>query len=212
MTTRPDPDLSAIDAALEAPPNPPAFPTFETETVYRDNADRFGTVQYIPKEGMSLRDYFAGQVIAGMFAAGSSQDDKAVIAYKWADAMLRARTAACIACLALALLTLPSLCQAQTAPEPTGMSGWAFWLAEAGQIADLVTTEIAQAHGVHESNVLMHYRAVRIPLKVLLPIATRYAFKDTPRSSANKRAIYLGVMGAGFSALNVTLTVKWGHE
>jgi uncharacterized protein YodC (DUF2158 family) len=47
--------------------------------------------------GMSLRDWFAGQVIAGMFAgratgAGNSRKEWAEGAYRMADAMLAART------------------------------------------------------------------------------------------------------------------------
>ena len=55
----------------------PAFPS-----------DRFGEL------GMSLRDYFAGQALAGLLAcyktAGSKQDF-AIDAYTQADAMLAAR-------------------------------------------------------------------------------------------------------------------------
>ena len=47
-------------------------------------------------EGMSLRDWFAGQALAGMFAADTpdsvlTADDKADQAYHAADAMLAAR-------------------------------------------------------------------------------------------------------------------------
>lgn len=190
MTRKPDPDLAAIDAALGAPPNPLA-------------------------SEMTLWDHFAGQALITALYGDDGTDAAQQIAqacYRVADAMLVARHAARAVCLALALLTLPAICSAQTTPqpEPTGMSRWAFWFAESGQIADLVTTEIAEAHGVHEANVLMKYRAVRIPLKVLLPIATRYAFKDKPRAQANHRAIFLSALGFGMSAVNVSLTVAWG--
>jgi hypothetical protein len=66
--------------------NPPAFPIQATET---DPA----------REGMTLRDYFAGQAMAGM--CGTLNKDVAVrdgqvqllafFAYELADAMLKAR-------------------------------------------------------------------------------------------------------------------------
>jgi hypothetical protein len=48
--------------------------------------------------GMTMRDYFAAKAIQGMFASGnlpkSVQDDElASVAYKFADAMLKAREA-----------------------------------------------------------------------------------------------------------------------
>ena len=42
------------------------------------------------QDGMTLRDYFAGQVLAGMAAAGREEFD-AVVCYEAADAMLKAR-------------------------------------------------------------------------------------------------------------------------
>jgi len=44
-----------------------------------------------PEYGMTLRDYFAGQVIAG--DVGGSPSQQAKWAYEVADAMLKARTA-----------------------------------------------------------------------------------------------------------------------
>jgi len=41
--------------------------------------------------GMTLRDYFAGQVMAGMAANDASAQDRALWAYEMADAMLAAR-------------------------------------------------------------------------------------------------------------------------
>jgi len=46
------------------------------------------------EDGMTLRDYFAGQVLNGLFSgnnAGGSIDDLAERAYIYADAMLEAR-------------------------------------------------------------------------------------------------------------------------
>ena len=71
------------------PYNPPAFPVpglIETE---------YHGVQW-PTEGMTLRDYFAGQAMGGMFNGGSvwgdnSPDTIAENAYVIADAMLDAR-------------------------------------------------------------------------------------------------------------------------
>ena len=45
-------------------------------------------------DGMSLRDWFAGQAISGIWADGElkgSYDDLAELAYEQADAMLRAK-------------------------------------------------------------------------------------------------------------------------
>lgn len=57
----------------------PAFPTH-------------GTMGEVVQEGMSLRDYFAGQVI-GHFAGmgGGAYVEDAALAYQIADAMLAAR-------------------------------------------------------------------------------------------------------------------------
>lgn len=50
------------------------------------------------QEGMSLRDYFAGQILVGFLAGrkepvgGEYKDTVAATCYKWADAMLKART------------------------------------------------------------------------------------------------------------------------
>lgn len=80
----------------------PAFPTFELERVYADNADRFGRELHVPVGGMSLRDYFAGQALAlgGEFfhqAASATPTNIAAIAYEVADAMLKAREASHVA-------------------------------------------------------------------------------------------------------------------
>lgn len=44
------------------------------------------------EQGMSLRDWFAGQAMMGMIAAGLSEKVDVNIAYKVADAMLAARS------------------------------------------------------------------------------------------------------------------------
>lgn len=72
----------------------PAFPRAESYS------DAYGTRPIHSFAGMSLRDYFAGQVIAGVMAANPAIDPvpgktllevAAVAAYVVADAMLKAR-------------------------------------------------------------------------------------------------------------------------
>ena len=64
----------------------PAFPHFQfTET---------GKVEILPQGGMSLRDWFAGQALAGMASrapVGSKFSDYAMQAYFFADAMIAER-------------------------------------------------------------------------------------------------------------------------
>ncbi len=51
---------------------------------------------HAPCDGMTLRDYFAGQALMGLIAKGEDElntDARAVEAYNLADAMLRAREA-----------------------------------------------------------------------------------------------------------------------
>jgi len=55
-----------------------------------------GTPEYIPaRDGMTLRDWFAGQALAGRIGARSHMHDEALLiaadAYRFADAMLAAR-------------------------------------------------------------------------------------------------------------------------
>ena len=60
----------------------PAFPVTPT--------DRGG--QCAPTEvGMTLRDYFAAESLAGLMVVGGSYEDLAISAYRMADAMLKAR-------------------------------------------------------------------------------------------------------------------------
>ena len=66
----------------------PAFPHFKT--------NKQGKTELCPQGGMTLRDYFAGQALAGMFADyfRSLNHEPYVVAhdaYVFADAMLAAR-------------------------------------------------------------------------------------------------------------------------
>ena len=82
----------------------PAFPEFQPERVYRNEADRFGETVFVPHGGMTLRDYFAGQALTAVALAdlgsrlasgsedgGLSARQIAECAYIQADAMLKAR-------------------------------------------------------------------------------------------------------------------------
>lgn len=74
----------------------PAFPTAYYET---EHGDQVWSTGGIP--GMSLRDWFAGQALAGILAGGFADtiphddvnggSDAAFFAYQYADAMLAAR-------------------------------------------------------------------------------------------------------------------------
>lgn len=72
-------------SGMSAPENPPAFP----------NTGAYGhTGDYLPEGGMTLRDYFAGQALAGWCANSSVsllEEEMATSAYVFADAMLAAR-------------------------------------------------------------------------------------------------------------------------
>lgn len=71
------------------PKNPPAFP-HECVTIYAGGGESESAEQ-----GMSLRDYFAGQALAGICADGGHgltfQHEVARAAYECADEMLRER-------------------------------------------------------------------------------------------------------------------------
>ena len=61
----------------------PAFPRAAVETAY-----------YLAQDGMTLRDYFAGQALAGLAYRqfiGDPRAAPAIESYEMADAMLRAR-------------------------------------------------------------------------------------------------------------------------
>jgi hypothetical protein len=60
-----------------------------------DGGSAFPTTVHVYEKGMSLRDYFAAQALTGMLARppeeGLSMMDRAITAYDYADAMLKAR-------------------------------------------------------------------------------------------------------------------------
>jgi hypothetical protein len=97
-------------------------------------------------------------------------------------------------------------------PESTkvGMAPWAFRFALVGQLADVITTEVALSKGLEESNQLMSRRAVRVPLKLALPFVARWAMRKVPRAHANSQGLVLGGWGAGPAAWNVYAMLKWG--
>ena len=79
------------------PDNPPAFPY-----VVQEKRAGSATIYQNVTPGMTLRDYFAGQmaptvmaaILAGQLAEGGSHDSSAIVAdisYGIADAMLKAR-------------------------------------------------------------------------------------------------------------------------
>lgn len=117
-------------------------------------------------------------------------------------------TAAAMAVLLLA--AAPASAQSPT-PEPaTGMSRWAFWLAESGQIADVITTEIGLAQGLRESNSMMAKRGIRIPLKLALPLVAKLVTNKAPRRVANTYGVVIGATGAGLASWNVRVIARWG--
>jgi hypothetical protein len=57
-----------------------------------DGGPAFPRHGYNSNDGMTLRDWFASQALAGLLAhTGESERNRAVAAYRYADAMLRAR-------------------------------------------------------------------------------------------------------------------------
>jgi len=63
--------------------NEPAFPHKRVSNMYPD--------QFVYEGGMTLRDYFAGQALIGLFQIKVTDDKRSEIAYKIADAMLAER-------------------------------------------------------------------------------------------------------------------------
>lgn len=74
-------------------------PVLEITTEWRSrwDGDTGGYAHVEASGGLSLRDYFAIRVAAGIYAnpredySGTTREDKAVEAYRMADAMLKAR-------------------------------------------------------------------------------------------------------------------------
>lgn len=68
----------------------PAFPRLEHLSAY---LDEYGRVNYDASTsgGMSLRDWFAGQALAGLLACPTGPTDVVTTAYRLAESMLRAR-------------------------------------------------------------------------------------------------------------------------
>lgn len=81
---------------MSKPENPPAFPV---KVRRNTSSDPFATPREFQLEGMSLRDWFAGQALVGYIAHLGSQDihasnyinECAQEAYALADAMLSER-------------------------------------------------------------------------------------------------------------------------
>jgi hypothetical protein len=68
----------------------PAFPTLERS--YEDRCSE-NTI-HVTEGGMTLRDWFAGKALEGLLAgrgAAHTHESRAVDAYAYADAMLKAR-------------------------------------------------------------------------------------------------------------------------
>lgn len=74
-----------IDMSQQQLPDEPAFPVPDSH--YANGEIQFGS------SGMTLRDYFAGQALAGMMASGDifAPDSAASCAYVLADSMLKER-------------------------------------------------------------------------------------------------------------------------
>lgn len=66
----------------------PAFPSMVTREEMDDSDRGYRTVRE-PEGGMSLRDYFAGQALAGVLASGTWVN--ATVIYRYADWMLEER-------------------------------------------------------------------------------------------------------------------------
>lgn len=73
-----------------------AFPSLVRFDQFDECAGKYRD-EYAPHGGMTLRDYFAGQALAGIYAnsredyAATTRKDRAVEAYRCADAMLAER-------------------------------------------------------------------------------------------------------------------------
>jgi len=79
-----------------SPENPPAFPVVGMETLdlVEVDGDFIATTVKTDRTGMSLRDWFAGQALAGLWAdhtLDAGNDETATRCYLMADAMLAER-------------------------------------------------------------------------------------------------------------------------
>jgi hypothetical protein len=168
----------------------PAFPRAGFFGVYGD-----GSTESEPStDGMTLRDYFAAQVISQCHITVTREErepDAEVIrifaeryartAYVIADAMLRARAGAGV--LLLCLL-LPSLAHAQGAVGAIVL----------GNVADIVSTEIAlQRPGLREGNPVLGQSATqRIAVKAAGTAVQVWIVRKLDRSGHPKLARVVG--------------------
>jgi hypothetical protein len=65
----------------------PAFP----QSIGGEDGSRIVSYDFMDGGGMSLRDYFAGQILTGPHASGMNERQIALWAYQVADAMLQER-------------------------------------------------------------------------------------------------------------------------
>jgi hypothetical protein len=75
-----------------------AFPHLKEETIYSGAGDRYGRPEFVPQDGMTLRDYFAAKAMAAIITSQPDsghcrilESNVAEHAYELADAMLEAR-------------------------------------------------------------------------------------------------------------------------
>lgn len=85
---------------MNKPDGGPAFPEYAPTRTYADDTDRVGRIEHLPIQGMSLRDYFAGQALITCACSDNSRDEKQAAqyareiarrAYELADAMIAER-------------------------------------------------------------------------------------------------------------------------
>ena len=87
---------------MTQPANPPAFPTFEVIDQWDKDSEKYREAM-LPTGGMTLRDYFAAKALQGFCSQMNSERFEDIrqgssaagyetrVAYRLADAMLRAR-------------------------------------------------------------------------------------------------------------------------
>jgi hypothetical protein len=74
--------------------NPPAFPGKQKALLIKSEHSDIAKEYEIDQNGMTLRDYFAGEALSGLINYSPEPDEHKAIAelcYSLADAMLRAR-------------------------------------------------------------------------------------------------------------------------